>query len=208
MEDVSFSYSGSLLFDRFSLHLTDRRISAMMGPSGSGKTTLLDLIANVRKPQGGRIILFDDEDPHYTGKDRRAHGIGYAFSKPVFFPYCSVLKNLEIACAGLRGACRRIDEGIDFFGVGDVKDKKPSELSSGQIQRFGVIRAFACDSALVLLDEPEEHLDVDMKARMREYILENSKGRTVILATHDRAEAEALAADIVLLDGRPVRATR
>jgi ABC-type lipoprotein export system ATPase subunit len=176
---------------------------AVVGPSGSGKSTLLHLIAGLDVPTSGSI-----EWPAIG--DRRAlrpGPVAMAFQGPSLLPPLTVVENVTLPMI-LAG--RDEDEStaaardlLAVFGVDVVADRLPEELSGGQSQRVGLARAFSGAPRLVLADEPSGQQDRSTGERLLEAILSvaASKGTTLIVATHDAAVADRLAARWTMRDG-------
>lgn len=182
---------------------SEARSLILWGPSGCGKTSLLQTIAGLRRPQSGWIrcngrTLFDrlhaiDIPPH----QRR---IGYVFQQTALFPHLSVTDNIGFGVP--RGAGDRDRQILDLARrcqIDDLLDRRITHLSGGQAQRVAIARALATRPDLLLLDEPFNALDPDLRATLRR-VVQNFCRETqtpLILVTHDRAEAEFIGEAIV-----------
>ena len=183
-------------------------ITAVMGPNGSGKTTLLRCLAGLEATEAGRINLGGRlvDDPAagvWIPPERR--GVGYAYQDVRLFGHLSALENVAFGprCRGVgRGAARRCAladlDAVEMAGSAGIK---PAKLSGGQAQRVGLARALAGAPPVLLLDEPFSATDVDVRPLLRRQV--RAAGATVVLVTHDPADAEELAdAVLVLQAGR------
>jgi ABC-type lipoprotein export system ATPase subunit len=176
---------------------------AVVGPSGSGKSTLLHLIAGLDVPTSGSIAW-----PAIG--DRRAlrpGPVAMAFQGPSLLPPLTVVENVALPMI-LAGATEDVATAaardlLVVFGVDVVADRLPEELSGGQSQRVGLARAFSGAPRLVLADEPTGQQDRATGDRLLEAILTvaASQGATLIVATHDPAVADRLAARWTMRDG-------
>jgi molybdate transport system ATP-binding protein len=190
------------------------RIVALFGPSGAGKTLTLHCLAGLVRPDAGRIEVdgrsFDDTGRrwHLPPQARR---LGYVFQGYALFPHLTVAENVAF---GLRGRPRaerrrRTGETLDRLGLAGVADRPPRELSGGQQQRVALGRALAPDPEILLLDEPFSALDAPLRRQLREDLgrLIREWGKTVVLVTHDLAEAYQLGERLVVYEaGRVVQA--
>jgi putative ABC transport system ATP-binding protein len=196
------------------LHPTTLRIErgravAIIGPSGSGKSTLLGLIAGLDAPTTGRILL-DGVDITALSEDAlaklRGEKVGIVFQFFHLIPTLTALENVLVPMeiAGATGALERARELIADVGLSDRATHYPSQLSGGEQQRVAIARALANDPPILLADEPTGNLDSAPGAQIIDLIvsINRSRGRTLVLVTHDPGLAARTDQTIALKDGR------
>jgi heme exporter protein A len=181
-----------------SLRLERGRSLAVLGANGSGKTTLLRVLAGLLRPSAGRAAVLGCSLPRETWRLRGR--VGYLGHQPLLYRDLSGRENLRLAAAlnGIaeEGAGLRIDELLAAVGMERRADERTAELSAGMRQRLDICRAVLHEPELLLLDEPEAHLDADARA-LAERLIGPGEGRTRVIVSHDRERALA-GADLVL----------
>jgi putative ABC transport system ATP-binding protein len=180
-----------------SLHFPDLRCAAnehwlLLGPSGSGKTTLLQLLAGLRTPTAGQVVLNDTPLSGLSGAalDRfRGRRIGIIYQQPHFVRSLRVGENLALArqLAGLPAAPDRIQELLARLDVGDKLAARTRKLSVGEQQRVAIARALVNEPSLILADEPTSALDDANAARVSHLLREvaEAAGAILVIVTHD-----------------------
>ncbi len=190
-----FSIGNDLLFDRMVLTLAGGQWTCLLGESGVGKSTVLRLLAGL--PTGG---IFSGEISSADALPVQSR-LAYMAQSDLLAPWLSVRQNLLLGHQ-LRGesvAAGRIDGLLDQVGLAAHAHKRPAELSGGMRQRAALARTLMQDCEFVLLDEPFSALDARTRAEMQELSFELLAGRTVLLVTHDPAEAARLGHQILLM---------
>jgi ABC-type lipoprotein export system ATPase subunit len=183
---------------------SDARI-AVVGPSGSGKTTLLHILGGLDKPTSG-TIEWPGLGPF---EELRPRHIGLVFQTSSLFPALTVAQNvgLPMVLAGDPASARAAAAALlDLFGLGDLRDKLPEELSGGQSQRVAMARALVMKPKLVLADEPTGQLDSITAQFFFDTVLEqlDGTGTALVVATHDEAVAARMATRWTMDHGRLV----
>jgi putative spermidine/putrescine transport system ATP-binding protein len=187
------------------LDLAEGRMTAVVGPSGSGKSTLLRLVAGLTRPDTGDVRVGDRS---VLGLPPERRGMTMMFQKPHLFPHLDVLDNVAFAgrVAGrprreAREAARRY---LTLVHLGELASRRTRALSGGQEQRVALARALAAEPEVLLLDEPFSALDTELRSAMHRLLVEVRAALepTLLMVTHDMAEA-ALADEVaVLVEGR------
>ena len=193
-----------------SVKFRDSEFVAILGPSGSGKTTLLNIVGGLDRYDSGDLIINSRSTKEYKDKDwdsYRNHSIGFVFQNYNLITHQSVLANVELALTlsgvGKDERRRRAKEALEKVGLGDQLNKKPTQLSGGQMQRVAIARALINDPDILLADEPTGALDSDTSEQIMELIREISKDRLVIMVTHNPEIAERYASRIInIKDGK------
>lgn len=189
----------------FNLEVEPREFISIVGPSGCGKSTLLSLIAGLMKPTTGSIIL--DGSP-ITGTTQK---IGYMLQQDYLFEWRTILDN---ALLGLEVMRRKTDESVaqvkqmlKDYGLSGFEHSYPHQLSGGMRQRVALIRTLATEPDLLLLDEPFSALDYQTRLAVGEDVCRIlcQHQKTVIMVTHDIAEAISMADRVIVLTSRPGR---
>lgn len=185
---------------------------ALLGPNGAGKSTLLAVAAGLLRPEAGRVLLDGRPVLDTTrGLDVAPHqrGVALLAQDPLLFPHLSVRENVAFGPRS-KGSDRRAaraaaDTWLARVGIGDLAERRPSEVSGGQAQRAAVARALAAEPRLLLLDEPLAALDVAVAPALRQVLRDVLAERTTLLVTHDPLDALLLADRVVVLEsGRVV----
>lgn len=190
--------------------IDDGEFVALTGPSGSGKSTLLNLLGGLDRPTGGSIVVDgldlgkagDRELTHYRQKT-----VGIIFQSFNLLPRLTAVENVEmpLVWSGVSKKDRRARaiELLNEVGLGHRHDHKPSQLSGGEQQRVAVARSLVGNPKLILADEPTGNLDtVNGRAILRLLsLLNQEKGLTIALVTHDAEVAAAASRRIRLRDG-------
>ena len=192
-----------------SLNLRDNEFVAILGPSGSGKTTLLNIVGGLDHYDSGDLIIDGISTKEYTDRDWdtfRNNRVGFVFQSYNLIPHQSILANVELALT-LSGVSReerqeRAKQALTDVGLGDQVNKKPSQLSGGQMQRVAIARALINDPEILLADEPTGALDSKTSIQIMDLLTEIAKDRLVVMVTHNPELAEQYATRIVhLADG-------
>jgi ABC-type multidrug transport system ATPase subunit len=184
--------------DGVDLRVERGRSVAVLGPNGSGKSTLLRILAGLLRPSGGQVSVLGCTLPKETYRLRGR--VGYLGHQPLLYRDLSPRENLELAAAlhGLDPAVvdPRIDALLDAVNMTGRAGDRVAELSAGMSQRVDICRAVLHEPELLLLDEPDAHLDTDARRRIAPLIAAGD-GRTRVIVSHDRMAA-ADAADFTL----------
>lgn len=195
-----------------SFSAAEAEVIVLLGPNGSGKTTTLKLISTVLLPDSGVVRVGGFDAARDAGSVRRQVGIAVA-SERSFFPRLSARENLDFFAAldevprGHRN--RRIDEVLRDTGLEEQADTLVMKFSSGMYQRLGIARALVKQPSVLLLDEPTRSLDAAGTAHFWTMIRALARQQTtVLLATHNFAEAAAIADRLLLLRRGELLATR
>lgn len=202
-------YGNAVALDGVDLTLAAGRTTALIGPSGAGKSSVLRMLLGLDWPDSGEV-RFDDAPLRRDGLLEHRRRIGYVIQEGGLFPHLSAAANAGLLAHTLGWPQTRIAARIDELASlcqlpRDALARYPAELSGGQRQRVGLIRALMLDPPVLLLDEPLAALDPivrhELQTQMR--ALFASLRKTVVLVTHDVAEAAYLGDTLVLLrDGR------
>lgn len=205
LEGVDFAYSRGLggtdrreiVLDKFSLTCPASRITAILGPSGCGKSTILDLVAGLRRPEGGRIAITSAGSP---AKPRA----GFIFQRENCLPWLRIRENLTF---GLDAPGPDFEAIVARLQLAALLDKFPHELSGGQQQRIAIGRLLIRRPNLILCDEPWSSLDIASRRLAEDQVrdLIRQMDATCILVTHEPSEALRVADVVVVLSGKPVR---
>lgn len=195
-----------------SIAFRESELVSILGQSGCGKTTLLNIIGGLDQYTSGDLIINGQSTKQYKSADwdiYRNHSVGFIFQSYNLIPHQSVLSNVELALT-LSGVSkaerrRRAKEALEKVGLGNQLNKRPNQMSGGQMQRVAIARALVNDPDILLADEPTGALDSETSIQIMELVKEIAKDRLVIMVTHNPELAEKYSTRIVkLLDGRIV----
>lgn len=191
---------------RCDLQVSAGEILALLGPSGSGKTTLLRLIAGFERPDGGRIVVNDrivvdvSSGAWVAPEDR---GVGMVFQDYALFPHLTAAQNVRFGLRKSDKADRdaRVVELLRLTEMQHCAERYPHELSGGQQQRVALARALAPRPGVVLLDEPFNGLDPELRPQMRREVaaILRRLGTAAVLVTHDQEEALGMADQVAVI---------
>lgn len=196
--------------DHVSIKFRDSEFVAVLGPSGSGKTTMLNIIGGLDHFTSGDLLINGVSTKDYKDKDwdaYRNHSVGFVFQSYNLIGHQTVLSNVELALtiAGVSPAerKRRAAEALEKVGLKEHINKKPNQLSGGQMQRVAIARALVNDPEIVLADEPTGALDTETGIQIMELLKEVSKDRLVVMVTHNPELAQDYATRIIsITDGK------
>ncbi len=202
---ISKSFGSLVAVDNVSLSLRRGNTTALIGPSGCGKSTLLRMMLGLIWPDAGRVVFEGEPLTQATTRQVRQR-IGYAIQSGGLFPHLTARQNISLPAEHARWEADRIASRIaelaSMMHLADTElAKYPAELSGGQRQRVALMRAMVLDPAVLLLDEPLGALDPVIRGLLQEELgtLFERLGTTVVLVTHDLAEAAYLAPDDIVL---------
>ena len=204
---VSLSYGSQKILNDLCFEIEEGQFAVLIGPSGCGKTTTLKMINRLIQPDTGKIYL-NEED--ITSKDKvelRRH-IGYVIQQIGLFPNMTVAQNICVVPKLLKYSKEQCDQIVrDMLAMVEMPyeqyaNKYPSEMSGGQQQRIGILRALAASPPIVLMDEPFSALDPMTRRSLQQEVkgLQQKLHKTFIFVTHDMAEALDLADVIIFMD--------
>ncbi len=210
-EDLSVNYGRKQILHHINLEFEQNKITAVIGPSGCGKSTLLKALNRTVEEYGGKIngkIFLGDEDTDDIPFNRLRKSIGMVFQTPVVFPF-SIYKNMTYAPIyyGEKNKAKLneiVTANLIKSGLyNEVKDdlKMPaSRLSGGQQQRLAIARCLTVNPKIILLDEPCSALDIRNTAHIEKMLRELKDEYTVIIVTHNLAQAKRIADFVIFMD--------
>ena len=192
--------------DEVSINFRRNEFVSILGQSGSGKTTLLNIIGGLDHYTSGDLIIDQKSTKQYKNKDwdsYRNHRIGFVFQSYNLITHQSILSNVELALtlSGISKSERkkRAKEALKNVGLGDHMNKKPSQLSGGQMQRVAIARALVNNPDILLADEPTGALDSETSIQIMDLLKEIAKEKLVIMVTHNPELAEQYSTRIIRL---------
>ena len=189
------------VLDNFSYHIPPSSIVALVGPSGCGKTTLLKIVGGIEQSDGGEIIREEGEEGN----------VSFLFQEPRLLPWLSMLKNITIVLKPYIDTEKKREAiGKEFLALVELSEYMnltPSELSGGMRQRVAIARSFAFPSRVMLLDEPFQSLDAQLRWSLVDSFkhLYKRDEKTTLFVTHDIHEALLLADEVIQLSPRPMK---
>jgi sulfate transport system ATP-binding protein len=201
--EVTKRFGDFVALDDVSVAIPEGSLTALLGPSGSGKSTLLRVIAGLEDPDGGQVLLGDDDVTHQPA---RARGVGMVFQHYAAFKHMTVWENvafgLKVRKRPKAEIGKRVHELLELVQLEGLAKRYPAQLSGGQRQRMALARALAVDPEVLLLDEPFGALDARVRKELRAWLrrLHDEVHVTTIIVTHDQEEAMEVAGQIVVIN--------
>lgn len=186
LKNVTKRYGEKTVLENLNMTFKEGRITCLMGASGVGKTTVVNLLLNLIKQDNGEIAGLE-------GRSASA-----VFQEDRLIEHWNAVRNIRLVCAKEVTEVRAVYE-LSKLGLSGERNKPVREYSGGMRRRVVIIRALLAKSDLIILDEPFRGIDITMKKQVIEYIKNNTVGKTVIVVTHDKEDAQLLEADILSL---------
>ena len=202
LRNVSKSFGATTVLPPFSLSIATGELIALLGPSGCGKTTTLRIIAGLEPPDTGTVEIEGADVTHLPPEKR---GLGMVFQHYAIWPHRSIGENvaypLQLAKVARPEIQTRVLEALEMVHLGALADRRPHQLSGGQLQRVALARALVARPRVLLLDEPLSNLDATLREEMRAEIrsLQRRLHITTVLVTHDQQEALSIADRVAVL---------
>ena len=188
------------------LNFRENEFAAILGPSGSGKTTLLNIIGGLDKYNSGDLIINEKSTKKFRDKDwdsYRNHRVGFVFQSYNLIPHQTILQNVRLALtlSGIskRESIRRAKKALKDVGLEDHIDKRPNQLSGGQMQRVAIARALVNDPDILLADEPTGALDSETSLQIMDLLKQIADKKLVVMVTHNPELADKYATRIITL---------
>ena len=196
--------------DNVSVNFREHEFASILGPSGSGKTTFLNILGGLDEYTSGDLIINEVSTKKYKDRDwdsYRNHRVGFIFQSYNLISHQTILRNVELALtlSGISKSERKKKaiQALKDVGLEKHKNKKPNQLSGGQMQRVAIARALINDPEIILADEPTGALDSDTSVQIMDLLKEISKDKLVIMVTHNPELAEKYSNRIInIKDGR------
>jgi lipoprotein-releasing system ATP-binding protein len=208
--EITKSFGNLQVLKGISLEIAAGEVVSVVGPSGAGKTTLLQILGTLSKQDSGNISINGIRTNQLNGNKLarfRNQNIGFVFQFHQLLPEFNALENVcipgFIANRPRNEVEERAKELLDFLGLLERLDHKPSELSGGEQQRVAVARALINDPEVILADEPSGNLDTENKQELHKLFitLRDRFQKTLVIVTHDRSLAEMADRIISMKDG-------
>lgn len=202
LDKVHKRYGNVPVVESMSLHVQDGEFVVLVGPSGCGKSTTLRMIAGLEDTTSGRIAIGGRDVTHLEPKDRN---IAMVFQNYALYPHKSVYENLAFGMRMRKVPAAEIEKQVKWaagmLGIEGLLERKPRQLSGGQMQRVSLGRALVRKPDAFLLDEPLSNLDAKLRVHMREELgmLHRRIGTSMVYVTHDQVEAMTLGNRIVVM---------
>jgi len=210
---VTIGYGSTTVVSGLDLDVGRGEMLALLGPSGCGKTTILSALAGFLPIRSGEIRIAGrvaDDSRHRVAPERR--GVGVVFQGYALWPHLDALDTVAYPIrrrgVGASDARRQAAAILERLGIARLAHRRPAELSGGEQQRVGLGRALAREASVYLFDEPTAHLDAALRDRLQLEIADQRRrtGAAAVYATHDTAEALAIADRVALLrEGRLIQ---
>ncbi len=205
--NVSKTFGQTKVLQEQTFQINDREFFVLVGPSGSGKTTLLKMINCLIEPSSGDILLNNVPQKELDLREMRL-SIGYVLQQIALFPNLTVAENIAIIPEMKQWSAEEIrqktEELLDKVGLPakDYLDRYPSDLSGGEQQRIGIVRAIISHPKILLMDEPFSALDPISRKQLQELMLSLHKefDMTIVFVTHDIDEAIKLGDRVAILN--------
>lgn len=209
-ENITKSFGNLKVLKGIDLEIPHGKLYSIVGASGAGKTTLLQILGTLSRPDSGEIFFNDNKVSSFSEKELSAfrnREIGFVFQFHHLLPEFTALENVcipaFIAKTPKAKAEKRAKELIEYLGLADRMEHKPSELSGGEKQRVAMARALVNSPSVVLADEPSGNLDSANREELHELLfkLRDDLGQTFVIVTHDDHFAERSDKIIHIRDG-------
>ncbi|GAA3257223.1 L-proline glycine betaine ABC transport system permease protein ProV [Lactococcus lactis subsp. lactis] len=206
-QNVSKAFANKKILDHANFTIKDQEFFVLVGPSGSGKTTTLKMINQLVTHSEGKILINNEEISTANLRKLRL-SVGYVLQQIALFPNLTVSENIALI-PEMKGwdkakIADRTNELLDLVGLNpkDYAQRQPSELSGGEQQRVGILRAIAANPKIVLMDEPFSALEPISRRQLQIFIkdLQKKMDLTVVFVTHDLDEALYLADRVAVMN--------
>ena len=202
LENITYK-AGQFTLGPINLELPKGSYTALLGPSGSGKSVMLELIAGLRFPEKGKILI-DGGD--MTNTPARKRPVGMLFQDYALFPHMTVEENigfpLSISGADKAAVAKETGRIASLFKIEGLLKRAIKDLSGGEKQRCALARAMAHQPSVLLLDEPLSALDEELREEaVKTLAILKKEGQTVLHVTHNRGETDGLATSSLLIRG-------
>ena len=189
IKDAVKRYGDFTALNGVSLDIREGEFFTLLGPSGCGKTTLLRMIAGFNSIEGGDFYFGDKRINDVPAHKR---DIGMVFQNYAIFPHLSVRDNVAYGLKARKVPAReikpRVDEALELVQISHLADRKPNELSGGEMQRVAIARALVNDPQLIIADEPTGNIDPELSYEIVDLLREiNECGTTILMVTHEHS---------------------
>lgn len=213
ISNITKSFGSLQVLKGIDLHIEKGKVVSIVGPSGAGKTTLLQIMGTLDKADSGSVVIDGINVSQLKEKDMakfRNQHLGFVFQFHQLLPEFTAIENVMIpaliARKPMKEAKKRAAELLEYMGLTDRADHKPSEMSGGEKQRVAVARALINNPSVVFADEPSGSLDSKNKEELHQlfFDLRDKFGQTFVIVTHDPELAKITDETIYLRDGKRV----
>jgi ABC-2 type transport system ATP-binding protein len=217
VERLTKTYGNFTAVDDVSFVVQAGEIAGLVGPNGAGKTTIIHVMLGLISPNVGTVRLFGKSLE--ADREQILQRLNFTSPYMAFPARLTVRENLTVFAKlyKVRDPAAKIAELLERFGIGRLKNKPVSRLSSGETTRVGLCKAFLNDPELLLLDEPTAYLDLQAALQVRDVLLDlqRSRGTTILYTSHNMPEVQHMCNRIIFLSrgriiasGTPIEVTR